>query len=74
MHVLPAGQFPASASTTGANTAVIGLAVDDDAQRLVMVVALDNLVKGTAGAALQSLNLALDLPETLGLPVNGVAP
>jgi len=74
VHVLPAGQFPASASTIGANTAVIGLAVDDDAQRLVMVVALDNLVKGTAGAALQSLNLALDLPETLGLPVNGVAP
>jgi len=74
VYVLPASQFPASASTIGANTAVIGLAVDDDAQRLVMVVALDNLVKGTAGAALQSLNLALDLPETLGLPVNGVAP
>lgn len=74
VHVLPEGRFPATASTAGANTALIGLAVDDDAQRAVIVVALDNLVKGTAGAALQSLNVALGLPETLGLPVNGVAP
>ncbi|OYX54918.1 MAG: N-acetyl-gamma-glutamyl-phosphate reductase [Micrococcales bacterium 32-70-13] len=74
VHVLPAGRFPATASTVGANTALMGLAVDDDAQRLVAVVALDNLVKGTAGAAVQSLNLALGLPEALGLPVNGVAP
>ena len=64
----------ATASTVGANTALIGLALDADAQRAVIVVALDNLVKGTAGAAVQSLNLALGLPETLGLPVNGVAP
>lgn len=74
VHVLPVGQYPATASTVGANTALIGLAVDDDAQRVVIVVALDNLVKGTAGAAVQSLNLALGLPEALGLPVNGVAP
>ena len=74
VHVLPAGRFPATASTLGANTALMGLAVDADVQRVVVVVALDNLVKGTAGAAVQSLNLALGLPETLGLPVNGVAP
>ncbi|MES1170794.1 MAG: N-acetyl-gamma-glutamyl-phosphate reductase, partial [Actinomycetota bacterium] len=36
--------------------------------------AIDNLVKGTAGAALQSMNLALGLPEALGLNVYGVAP
>jgi N-acetyl-gamma-glutamyl-phosphate reductase len=74
VHVLPEGRFPATAATVGANTALIGLAVDDAAERLVIIVALDNLVKGTAGAAVQSLNLALGLPETLGLPVNGVAP
>lgn len=74
VHVLPEGRFPATAATVGANTAIIGLAVDDAAERLVIIVALDNLVKGTAGAAVQSLNLALGLPETLGLPVNGVAP
>ena len=74
VHVLPEGRFPSTSSVVGANTALIGLAVDDDAQRVVIVVALDNLVKGTAGAAVQSLNLALGMPETLGLPVNGVAP
>ena len=41
---------------------------------MVAVSAIDNLVKGTAGAAIQSANIALGLPETLGLPVNGVAP
>jgi N-acetyl-gamma-glutamyl-phosphate reductase len=74
MHLLPAGSFPKSADTIGANTVHIGLAVDERAGRVVVVSALDNLVKGTAGAAIQSANLALGLPETLGLPVDGVAP
>ena len=74
VHVLAAGQFPRVADTTGANTCLIGLAVDERAGRVVVVSALDNLVKGTAGAAIQSANLALGLPETLGLPLDGVAP
>jgi N-acetyl-gamma-glutamyl-phosphate reductase len=74
VHLLPAGQFPKSGDTTGANTALIGLAVDEAARRVVTITAIDNLVKGTAGAAIQSANLALGLPETLGLPVDGVAP
>ena len=74
IHLLPAGSFPKSADTVGANTVHIGLAVDERAGRVVVVSALDNLVKGTAGAAIQSANLALGLPETLGLPVDGVAP
>jgi N-acetyl-gamma-glutamyl-phosphate reductase len=74
VHLLPAGAFPKSGDTTGANTVLIGLAVDERAGRVVVVSALDNLVKGTAGAALQSANLALGLPETLGLPLDGVAP
>lgn len=74
MHLLPAGTFPKSADTIGANTVQIGLAVDERAGRVVVISALDNLVKGTAGAALQSANLALGLPETLGLPLDGVAP
>lgn len=74
VHVLPEGAFPRTADTVGANTALVGLAVDADVQRAVIVVALDNLVKGTAGAAVQSLNVALGLPESLGLPLNGVAP
>lgn len=74
VHVLPAGRFPSTAETVGANTALIGVGLDPDARRAVVIVALDNLVKGTAGAAVQSMNLALGLPETLGLPLDGIAP
>ncbi|MCU1481996.1 MAG: argC [Subtercola sp.] len=74
VHVLPEGQFPSVSDVTGANTALIGIAVDEAADRVVTVTAIDNLVKGTAGAAIQSTNIALGLPETLGLPLNGVAP
>jgi N-acetyl-gamma-glutamyl-phosphate reductase len=74
VHVLPAGAFPRSGDTTGANTCLIGLAIDEASGRVVAVSAIDNLVKGTAGQAIQSANLALGFPETLGLPVNGVAP
>jgi N-acetyl-gamma-glutamyl-phosphate reductase len=74
VHLLPAGSFPRSGDTMGANTALIGLAVDEAAGRVVAVSAIDNLVKGTAGAAVQCANLALGFDETLGLPVNGVAP
>jgi N-acetyl-gamma-glutamyl-phosphate reductase len=74
VHLLAAGQWPTTAATLGANTALVQVAVDERAGRVVTVTAIDNLVKGTAGGALQSLNLALGLPETTGLPVNGVAP
>ncbi|WP_197021625.1 N-acetyl-gamma-glutamyl-phosphate reductase [Cellulomonas sp. HZM] len=74
VHLLPEGQWPTTASTLGANTALVQVAVDEDAGRVVTVTAIDNLVKGTAGGALQSLNIALGLPETLGLPLDGVAP
>jgi N-acetyl-gamma-glutamyl-phosphate reductase len=74
IELLPAGEFPRTADTVGANTALIGLAVDEVAGRVVTITALDNLVKGTAGAAIQSANIALGLPETLGLTTNGVAP
>jgi N-acetyl-gamma-glutamyl-phosphate reductase len=74
VHLLPAGEFPRTADTAGANTALVGIAVDEAAGRIVTVTALDNLVKGTAGAAVQSANIALGLPETLGLTMNGVAP
>jgi N-acetyl-gamma-glutamyl-phosphate reductase len=74
VELLPAGRFPRTADVLGANTALLGLAVDESVGRVVVVAAIDNLVKGTAGAAIQSANLALGLPETLGLPVNGVAP
>ena len=74
VHVLPPDEFPRTADTVGSNTALIGLAVDEFTGRVVTITAIDNLVKGTAGAAVQSANIALGLPETLGLAVNGVAP
>lgn len=74
VHVLPEGQWPTTAAAIGANTALIGVTVDERAGRLVTVTAIDNLVKGTAGGAIQSMNLALGLPETTGLTTIGVAP
>lgn len=74
VEVLPEGTFPRTADVLGANVASLGLAIDRAANRVVVVAAVDNLVKGTAGAAVQSLNIALGLPETTALPLNGVAP
>lgn len=74
VHVLPEGQWPSTSSTVGANTALVQVAVDHRAGRVVALCAIDNLVKGTAGAALQSMNVALGLPETTGLSAFGVAP
>ncbi|SDP06952.1 N-acetyl-gamma-glutamyl-phosphate reductase [Nakamurella panacisegetis] len=74
VHLLPEGQWPTTGAVTGANTLLLQLAVDTDAHRLVVVAAVDNLTKGTGGAAVQCLNLALGLPETTGLSTVGVAP
>jgi N-acetyl-gamma-glutamyl-phosphate reductase len=74
VHLLPEGHFPRTADVLGANTALLGLAIDRAAGTVVVVAAVDNLVKGTAGAAVQSMNIALGLPEGRGLTVNGVAP
>lgn len=74
VHLLPEGQWPSTAMTLGANTACVQVAVDAAARRVVTVTAIDNLVKGTAGAAIQSMNLALGLRESAGLITEGVAP
>ncbi|WP_410597176.1 N-acetyl-gamma-glutamyl-phosphate reductase [Amycolatopsis sp. lyj-23] len=74
VQLLPAGAWPATASTLGSNNTQLQVTVDTGARRLVVVAAIDNLTKGTAGGAVQSMNLALGLPETTGLPTVGVAP
>lgn len=74
VRLLPEGRWPTTAATLGANTAHVQVTVDERAGRVVAVCAIDNLVKGTAGAAVQSMNLALGLPEQLGLTTVGVAP
>ena len=74
VHLLPAGQWPQTQSVLGSNAVHVQVTVDPRAGRLVAVAALDNLTKGTAGAAVQCMNLALGLPETTGLSAVGVAP
>ncbi len=74
VHLLPEGCWPSTAMTLGANTVLLQVAVDVAAGRAVVVGAEDNLTKGAAGAAVQCFNLAMGLPETLGLPLIGVAP
>lgn len=74
IELVPAGEWPRSGDVTGSNRAAVGVGIDERAGRLVAVCAIDNLGKGTAGAAIQSANLALGLTESLGLPLDGVAP
>ena len=74
IHVLPEGRWPSTASTAGSNSVHLQAAADPHAGRAVVVAALDNLVKGAAGQAVQIANLMLGLPEAAGLTANGVAP
>lgn len=74
LDVLPAATWPRTADVVGSNRVAIGVDVDERARRAVVITAIDNLGKGTAGAAVQSANIALGLDETLGLPLDGVAP
>ncbi|EHR51705.1 N-acetyl-gamma-glutamyl-phosphate reductase, common form [Saccharomonospora marina XMU15] len=74
VQLLPAGAWPTTAATLGSNNVQLQVTVDVDAGRLVAVAAIDNLTKGTAGGGVQSMNIALGLPETAGLPTVGVAP
>ena len=74
VHVLPKGQWPQTKSVTGSNSVHLQVTVDEAAGRLVAVGAVDNLAKGTGGAAVQCMNLALGLDETTGLSTIGLAP
>ena len=65
--VRPAGVMPSTAEVRGTNRAAIGVAVDEHTSTLVAVCAIDNLVKGAAGQAVQCLNAVLGYPETDGL-------
>jgi len=74
VHVLAAGTMPSTAKTLGSNGVHLQVVADAHSGRTTVVAALDNLVKGAAGQAIQNTNLILGLPEGLGLPVDGVAP
>jgi N-acetyl-gamma-glutamyl-phosphate reductase len=74
IHLLPTGSWPTTGAVLASNAMQLQVTVDPDLDRLVVVAAIDNLTKGTAGAAVQCMNIALDLPETTGLSTVGVAP
>ncbi len=79
VQVLREGQWPTTKAVYGSNSVHLQLALDNGAGgggsgRVVVVGAVDNLAKGTAGAAVQCMNLALGLPEATGLTTIGVAP
>ncbi|MGD3108515.1 N-acetyl-gamma-glutamyl-phosphate reductase [Streptomyces sp. YGL11-2] len=74
VRLLPEGQWPATASVHGSNAAQIQVAYDPAAGRIIAISAIDNLTKGTAGGAVQSMNIALGLDESVGLSATGVAP
>ena len=72
--VVVSGRSPSTKATLGANTAHLTARFDPRTGWVVVVAALDNLVKGASGQAVQCANLALGLPETTGLPMVGVYP
>ena len=67
-------RYPEPKLLAGTNEFHVGFELDEESNRLVVLGALDNLVKGTAGAALQNFNVAYGLPETRGLELTGMHP
>jgi N-acetyl-gamma-glutamyl-phosphate/LysW-gamma-L-alpha-aminoadipyl-6-phosphate reductase len=67
-------RFPEPKILTGSNHCDIGFAADPDQQRLVIVAAIDNLMKGAAGNAVQTMNVMYGFPETLALEFPGLHP
>ena len=74
VRLLPEGRWPTTGTVTGSNAALVQIAVGRHAGRATAMCAIDNLVKGTAGSAIQSMNLALGLEESTGLSTVGLAP
>jgi N-acetyl-gamma-glutamyl-phosphate reductase len=67
VHVLPFGETPQTRHVRGSNMTFIGVASDRIPGRAILVSALDNLVKGASGQAIQNMNLVMGWPETMGL-------
>ncbi len=74
IHILPEHHFPATKDVRGSNSCHIGLSQDRTAKQVIILSAIDNLVKGAAGQAIQNMNLMFGFPETTGLPIAGLYP
>lgn len=67
VHMLPEGVAPATRMVRGSNHMVVNVFADRIAGRALVIAAIDNLVKGSSGQAIQNMNLMFGLPETMGL-------
>ncbi len=67
VHLLPEGVAPATRMVRGSNHMVLNVFADRVPGRAIVIAAIDNLVKGSSGQALQNMNLMFGLPETMGL-------
>lgn len=74
VDVLPFGSHPETRSVRGANTCRIALHRPQGGNTLVILSAIDNLVKGASGQAVQNMNIMFGLPETMGLELIGLLP
>ncbi len=67
VHLLPKGVAPATRMVRGSNHMVVNVFADRIPGRAIVIAAIDNLVKGSSGQAIQNMNLMFGLPETMGL-------
>lgn len=74
VHVLPEGIWPQTKFASGSNHAFLQLKVDSRTGRAILVSAIDNVVKGASGQAIQNMNLICGLPENMGLKMRGLWP
>ncbi|MFZ5648888.1 MAG: N-acetyl-gamma-glutamyl-phosphate reductase [Bacillota bacterium] len=74
VRILPPGMLPATKSVCGSNHCDIGIVVDDRTGRVVVLSAIDNLIKGASGQAVQNMNIMFGLPEDTGLGRPGMYP
>ncbi|MBW4514463.1 MAG: N-acetyl-gamma-glutamyl-phosphate reductase [Timaviella obliquedivisa GSE-PSE-MK23-08B] len=74
VKLLPSGTFPQTKWACGTNNCYIGIEVDPRTARVIVISAIDNLLKGQAGQAVQCLNIMMGWDETLGLPKMGFYP
>jgi N-acetyl-gamma-glutamyl-phosphate reductase len=74
IRILPPGTFPQTKDVRGSNDCAIGFRYDSRTERLVVITAIDNLVKGAAGQAVQNMNIMYGWPETEGLEGTALVP
>lgn len=74
VHVLPEGIWPQTKLASGSNHAFLQLKVDSRTGRIIIVSAIDNLLKGASGQAVQNMNILFGLPENTGLGARGLWP